>query len=290
VTEAPVRLGARYAMPSRWKVARLADAWEESPSARTLVLEVPGWPGHMAGQHVDLKLTAPDGYTAERSYSIGGAATRSSLPDDATPAGDPAPSASAVGQDGGGPDGTGVTRVELTVQRVAGGEVSSYLTDGFSVGDTIEMRGPIGGWFVWSPERDAGTPVLLAAGGSGLVPLMAMLRTRRDVGDRTPFRLVYSVRRPEDRLYVDDLARLAAAQDGLDVQVVYTRSTPLGSMRGPGRLERRDLAAWGWPAELDPACFVCGPTGFVEAVAKQLVSLGHDPARVKTERFGPASD
>jgi ferredoxin-NADP reductase len=119
---------------------------------------------------------------------------------------------------------------------------------------------------------------------------MAMLRTRRDAGDRTPFRLVYSVRRPEDRLYVGDLDRLASAHDGLDVQVVYTRSTPLGSMRGPGRLERRDLAAWGWPAEIEPACFVCGPTGFVEAVARQLVSLGHDPARVKTERFGPAGD
>lgn len=267
MTEAPVRLGARYATPSRWQVATLVDAWEESPSARTLVLEVPAWPGHLAGQHVDLRLTAPDGYTAERSYSIGSAATRASLPDDGSPA-----------------------RVEVTVQRVPDGEVSTYLTDVFAVGDAIELRGPVGGWFVWSPEHDAGTPVLLAAGGSGLVPLMAMLRTRRDAGDRTPFRLVYSVRRPEDRLYVADLDRLAAAHDGLDTQVVFTRSAPLGAMRGPGRLERRDLAAWGWPAEIEPACFVCGPTGFVEAVARQLVSLGHDPARVKTERFGPAAD
>jgi ferredoxin-NADP reductase len=290
MTEAPVRLGARYATPSRWQVARLVDAWDESPSARTLVLEVPAWPGHMAGQHVDLRLTAADGYTAERSYSIGSAATRSTLPDDAAPAGgSSAPASADVGQDGDGAP-TGLARIELTVQRVPGGEVSTYLTDVFAVGDTIEARGPIGGWFVWSPERDAGTPVLLAAGGSGLVPLMAMLRTRRVAGDRTPFRLVYSVRRPEDRLYVEDLDRLARAGDGLDVQVVYTRSTPLGSMRGPGRLERRDLAAWGWPAEIEPACFVCGPTGFVEAVARQLVSLGHDPARVKTERFGPASD
>ncbi|QJW38189.1 oxidoreductase [Cellulosimicrobium protaetiae] len=250
------------------------------------MLEVPAWPGHLAGQHVDLRLTAPDGYTAERSYSIGSAATRASLPDDA-----PSPGASPTGvRDGVDPDGGSPARVEVTVQRVPGGEVSTYLTDVFTVGDPIELRGPIGGWFVWSPEHDAGTPVLLAAGGSGLVPLMAMLRTRRDAGDRTPFRLVYSVRRPEDRLYVDDLDRLAAAHDGLDTQVVFTRSAPLGAMRGPGRLERRDLAAWGWPAEIEPACFVCGPTGFVEAVARQLVSLGHDPARVKTERFGPAGD
>ncbi len=272
MTEAPARLGARYARPSGWQVATLVDAWAESPSARTLVLEVAHWPGHMAGQHVDLRLTAPDGYRAERSYSVGSAATRSTVPE------------------GSALDGAAPARVELTVQRVAGGEVSTYLTDVFAVGDAIELRGPVGGWFVWSPERDAGTPVLLAAGGSGLVPLMAMLRTRREAGDRTPFRLVYSVRRPEDRLYVDDLDRLVAAHDGLDVQVVYTRSTPLGSVRGPGRLERRELAAWGWPAEIEPACFVCGPTGFVEALARQLVSLGHDPARVKTERFGPAGD
>ncbi|WP_454730178.1 ferredoxin reductase [Cellulosimicrobium protaetiae] len=284
MTEAPVRLGARYATPSRWQVATLVDAWEESPSARTLVLQVPAWPGHLAGQHVDLRLTAPDGYTAERSYSIGSAATRAPVRD-----GDAADGSPTVATDGVH-DGASPARVEVTVQRVPGGEVSTYLTDVFAVGEAIELRGPVGGWFVWSPERDAGTPVLLAAGGSGLVPLMAMLRTRRDAGDRTPFRLVYSVRRPEDRLYVDDLDRLAAAHDGLDVQVVFTRSTPLGSMRGPGRLERRDLAAWGWPAEIDPACFVCGPTGFVEAVARQLVSLGHDPARVKTERFGPAAD
>ncbi|WP_251152756.1 ferredoxin reductase [Cellulosimicrobium sp. Marseille-Q4280] len=256
------RLGARYAMPSGWRVATLVDAWAESPTARTLVLEVPDWPGHLAGQHLDLRLTAPDGYTAERSYSV------------ASPATDPSASA----------------RVEVTVQRVPGGEVSGYLADAFTVGDAIEVRGPIGGWFVWSPEHDAGTPVLLAAGGSGIAPLMAMLRTRRDDGDRTPFRLVYSVRRPEDRLYVDELARLARAGDGLDVSVAFTRAAPLDSRRGPGRLTLAELGAWGWPPELGPACFVCGPTGFVEAVSRTLVGLGHDPARVKTERFGPAGD
>lgn len=256
------RLGARYAMPSGWRVARLVDAWAESPTARTLVLEVPDWPGHLAGQHLDLRLTAPDGYTAERSYSIAG------------PASDAAASA----------------RVEMTVQRVPDGEVSGYLTDAFTVGDAIEVRGPIGGWFVWSPERHAGTPVLLAAGGSGLAPLMAMIRTRRDDGDRTPFRLVYSVRTPDDRLYVDELSRLARTGDGLEAQVAYTRAAPLDARRGPGRLTLAELAAWGWPPELEPACFVCGPTGFVEAVSRTLVGLGHDPARVKTERFGPASD
>ena len=220
MTEAPVRLGARYATPSRWQVATLVDAWAESPSARTLVLEVPAWPGHLAGQHVDLRLTAPDGYTAERSYSIGSAATRTPLPDD-----DPSPGGPpTVPQDGTVPDGVAPARVEVTVQRVPGGEVSTYLTDAFAVGDAIELRGPVGGWFVWSPERDAGTPVLLAAGGSGLVPLMAMLRTRRDAGDRTPFRLVYSVRRPEDMLYVEDLDRLAAGN-----AVALLRGNLLGS-------------------------------------------------------------
>jgi ferredoxin-NADP reductase len=256
------RLGARYAMPSGWRVARLVDAWAESPTARTLALEVPDWPGHLAGQHLDLRLSAPDGYTAERSYSIAG------------PASDAAASA----------------RVEVTVQRVPGGEVSGYLTDAFTVGDAIEVRGPIGGWFVWSPDRHAGTPALLVAGGSGMAPLMAMVRTRRDDGDRTPFRLVYSVRTPDDRLYVDELARLARAGDGLEVHVAFTRAAPLDAPRAPGRLTLAELGAWGWPPELEPACFVCGPTGFVEAVSRTLVGLGHDPARVKTERFGPASD
>ncbi|MBD5784873.1 ferredoxin reductase [Cellulosimicrobium terreum] len=249
-------------MPSGWRVATLVEARAESPTARTLVLDVPDWPGHLAGQHLDLRLTAPDGYTAERSYSI------------ASPASDPAPS----------------VRVEITVQRVPGGEVSGYLTETFAVGEAIEVRGPVGGWFVWSPVHDAGRPVVLAAGGSGVVPLVSMLRTRRDAGDRTPVRLVYSVRRPQDRLYVDDLERLARAGDGLEVHVAYTRAAPLDARRGPGRLTLAELGAWGWPADIEPACFVCGPTGFVEAVSRTLVGLGHEPARVKTERFGPAVD
>ncbi|MBD8078480.1 ferredoxin reductase [Cellulosimicrobium arenosum] len=247
-------------MPSGWRVATLVDARAESRTARTLVLDVPDWPGHLAGQHLDLRLTAPDGYTAERSYSIASAASGT------------APS----------------VRVEITVQRVPGGEVSGYLTDAFAVGDAIEVRGPVGGWFVWSPVHDAGRPVLLAAGGSGVVPLVSMLRTRRDAGDRTPFRLVYSVRRPEDRLYVDELAR--RAEDGLEANVAFTRAAPLDARRAPGRLTLAELGAWGWPADIEPACFVCGPTGFVEAVSRTLVALGHDPACVKTERFGPAVD
>ncbi|MCB7135920.1 ferredoxin reductase [Cellulosimicrobium marinum] len=256
------RLGARYAMPTGWRVARLVDARAESPTARTLVLEVPDWPGHLAGQHLDLRLTAPDGYTAERSYSIASAAS----------------------------DAAATAHVEITVQRVTGGEVSGYLTDGFTVGDAIEVRGPVGGWFVWSPERHAGRPVALTAGGSGIAPLMAMLRTRRDAGDRTPFRLVYSVRTPDDRLYVDELDRLVRADDGLEAHVAYTRGAPLDASREPGRVSLAELAAWTWPAQIEPACFVCGPTGFVEAVSRALVVLGHDPAVVKTERFGPAVD
>lgn len=269
-------LGTRYAVPSGWQVATLVGRRAETPSAATLVLEIPGWPGHLAGQHIDLRLTAPDGYTAERSYSIANGPTLSDAGGSPLAAGDRPTTGPAH-------------RVEVTVQQVPDGEVSPYLVDDFPVGARIEVRGPIGGWFVWSPEHNAGTPVLLLAGGSGLVPLMAMMRARRAAGDRTPFRIVCSVRRPEDRLYAAELDALAAAGDGLDLQVVYTRAVSLANLRGPRRLTPSELAAWGWPAELSPRVFVCGPTGFVEAVSRMLVAQGHDPADVRTERFGPAS-
>jgi ferredoxin-NADP reductase len=211
------------------------------------VLAVPGWPGHLAGQHVDLRLTAADGYTTERSYSV------------AAPA-----------------DGE---RVELTVQRIDGGEVSPYLTGVFATGDPIELRGPVGGWFVWRPA-DPG-PVLLVAGGSGIVPLMAMIRARRAAASAAPFRLVYSVRSPADRYYAAELAGL-----DLPATCAYTRAVPTGWPLPPGRLDAAAVQAAGWPPELAPSCFVCGPTGFVEAVADILVGLGHDPRRIKTERFG----
>jgi ferredoxin-NADP reductase len=250
---------ARAAIPGRlagrltWQGARLAEYRDETPSARTLTFEVPGWPGHLAGQHVDVRLTAEDGYQAVRSYSL------------AAPA-----------------DGD---RIALTVQRVPDGEVSPYLTEGLSVGDSIELRGPLGGWFVWRPA-DMGT-VLLVAGGSGIVPLMAMVRARRAAGNRAPFRLIYSVRTPADLYYADELRVPQPGDGGLDVAYVFTRTAPDGVARSPGRIGVADVNNAGWPSDFEPNCFVCGPTGFVETVADILVALGHEPRRVKTERFGP---
>ena len=242
---------ARAAIPRRltWHVARLTESRAETATARTLVFQVPGWPGHLAGQHVDVRLTAADGYSTQRSYSL------------AAPA-----------------DGD---RLELTVQNVADGEVSPYLTDGLSPGDPVEIRGPVGGWFVWRPSAPA--PVLLVAGGSGIVPLMAMVRARRQAGVRTPFRLVYSVRTPAELFYAEELRR---TEPGLDVTVIYTREVPDGWSRPPGRLTGADLDTGHMQAE--PDCFVCGPTGFVEAAAGILLKLGHDARRIKTERFGPS--
>lgn len=243
---------ARTAVPGRltWRVARLADTRPETPTAETLVFDVPGWPGHAAGQHVDVRLTAEDGYSTQRSYSI-------AAPADAD-------------------------RVELTVQRVPDGEVSSYLVGGMSRGDPMEIRGPVGGWFVWRPAATA--PVLLVAGGSGIVPLMAMIRARERAGSRTPFRLVYSSRTPEDRFYTAELRRPGP---GVDVAHIYTRQAPEGSPRPPGRITVADLNSRGWPADFEPDCFVCGPTGFVETAADILLALGHQARRIKTERFGP---
>jgi ferredoxin-NADP reductase len=252
---------ARAAVPGRltatrrldWRLARLEAARAETPTARTLVLSVTGWPGHRPGQHVDVRLRAPDGYTAQRSYSIASAA-----------------------------DGE---RVELTVQRVPDGEVSPYLADVYAVGDPVEIRGPVGGWFVWRREDPA--PVLLVGGGSGIVPLMAMVRDRAAAGSRVPFRLIYSVRTPDDIFYGDELRRRARDDGGLDVSYVYTRRAPEGWPGPVGRAGVAQINTHGWPADFSPACFVCGPTGFVETVADILVALGHDPRRVKTERFGP---
>lgn len=235
-----------------WRAASLTERRQENLAATTLVLDVPGWPVHLAGQHVDVRLTAPDGYSTQRSYSI----------------------ASAPGPE----------QVELTVQRVTDGEVSPYLVDVFGVGDAVELRGPIGGWFVWRPEQTE--PVLLIAGGSGLVPLMAMIRARRAVGGRSPFRLIHSVRTPQDRLYQHELSR---TDPGLDVSYVYTRAAPEASRRPPGRLKADDLVAAGWPPDVAPTVYVCGPTGFVESAADQLVGLGHAPERVRAERFGPSA-
>ncbi|MEC3915851.1 ferredoxin reductase [Nocardia sp. CDC160] len=258
----------------RWQPAELLATRAESPSARTLILRVPAWPGHRPGQHIDVRLTAPDGYHAERSYSL------------AAPA-----------------DGD---HIEITVQRVEDGEVSSYLVDTLPVGAFIEVRGPVGGWFVWNPEN--GGAAVLVAGGSGIVPLAAMLRARRKSADLSPFRLLYSVRTPADLLYADELAELrraalappedpvgqvcylgagGGADDDIEVFLAYTRTAPADDPRPPGRLTRAEIARLALPPSPAVTCYVCGPTAFVEFAADALVSAGHDPAMIRTERFGP---
>ena len=236
-----------------WRVSTVTSVHGETATARTIALNVPGWPGHRAGQHVDVRLTAADGYSAQRSYSIASA-----------------------------PDGD---RLELTVQLLADGEVSPYLAQVLAAGDPLELRGPIGGWFAWDP---APAPVLLVAGGSGVVPLMAMIRARAVTGTGSPFRLVYSVRGPDDAFYAAELAERQRGDDGLHVDYVYTRTTPAGWPVPPGRIGAGALTAPGWTPDRNPAVFVCGPTGFVETVANLLVNAGHDPRTIKTERFGPS--
>jgi ferredoxin-NADP reductase len=235
-----------------WRPATVASVRPESPAARTVVLQVPGWPGHQAGQHVDIRLTADDGYTASRSYSIASVA-----------------------------DGE---LVEVTVERLDDGEVSPYLVDVVAPGDRLEVRGPVGGWFVWRPEQ--AEPVLLVGGGSGVVPLMSIVRRHVASGSSAPLRLVYSLGDPDAALYRDELAGLAA--DGLSLTYVYTRRTPDGWPRPPGRLDAGLLAASAFPPAESPTSYVCGPTGFVETAADLLVDAGHDPRRVRTERFGPS--
>lgn len=239
--------------PVRWLPARVAEVREETATTRTIAFDVPGWPGHVAGQHVDVRLTAEDGYQAERSYSI------------ASP-----------------PDGH---RVELTIQRVPDGELSSYMCGEMRAGDEAELRGPVGGWFVWHPEES--TPVLLVAGGSGVVPLMAMLRERTRAGSTAPFSLLYSVRNPEVVLYAGELDALARDGGGLGVSLLFSDAAPEGATRPVGRIRPDDLAGTGLPAGSAARAYVCGPTAFVEAVAGLLADHGYDPSNVRTERFGP---
>jgi ferredoxin-NADP reductase len=230
-------------------VATVAEVRPETPRVKTLVLDVPGWEGHRGGQHVDVRLTAEDGYQAQRSYSI-------------------ASSANAA-------------RVELTVETIDDGEVSPYLTSVARSGDQFEIRGPVGGYFVWDP--DPGGPVLLVGGGSGVVPLRAMARQRAADGNDVATRLLYSARAWDDVIYRDELERLSG--DGFDVIYTLTRERPPG-WTGYARRVDADMLSEVAPFDLALA-FVCGPTPFVESVAETLVQLGHDPAKVKTERFGP---
>jgi ferredoxin-NADP reductase len=228
---------------------------DETAQVKTLVLDVPGWPGHRAGQHVDVRLTAADGYQAQRSYSI------SSAPEDAD-------------------------QVAITVQRIEGGEVSPYLVDELAMGDQLELRGPIGGYFDW--DVDMGGPLLLVAGGSGICPLMAMVRHRAARVSRVPARLLYSSRSLEDVIYKAEIDELAGRADGLEVFHTLTRRQP-GDWNGYARRIDSDmLAEVGFPIEQRPLCMVCGPTPLVESVANSLIELGHRPDRVKTERFGPS--
>ena len=236
-----------------WRLARVVDVRPETPRVASLALDVPGWAGHLAGQHVDLRLVAEDGYQAERSYSIASA-----------------------------PDGQ---RVELTVERLDDGEVSPNLAGEVRQGDQLELRGPIGGYFVWRPEL--GGPLLLVGGGSGVVPLMAMLRHRAATGSSVPTRLLYSSRTLEDVIYREELERLAAAGDGLTVTHTLTRGQPPGWQGYARRIDAAMLAEVGWDPAERPLAYLCGPTRLVEAVAGELVALGHDPLRVRTERFGP---
>ena len=235
-----------------WQTATVSDVRRETATARTIVLDVPEWPGHLAGQHLDVRLTAPDGYRASRSYSIASA-------------------------------WTGGDTIELTVEQVPDGEVSSYLVDVLKVGDPLEIRGPVGGWFVWKPEQEG--PVQLIGGGSGVVPLRAMLRAHAAADSTTPVRLIYSVRRPASVIYVADLKDLAGSDD-VDVRLVYTREAPEGEPR-VGRIDADVIERLAFRPEDAPTTYVCGPTPFVETVADLLVAAGHDPARVRTERFGP---
>lgn len=224
----------------------------ETDSARTLVLDVAGWPGHLPGQRLDVRLTTGDGYHAVRNYSI----------------------ASAPGD----------SHLELTVQRTPGGEVSPYLVDGAVPGDQFEIRGPVGGHFVWDPHDPA--PVALAAGGSGIVPLMAMIRTRARLGSRIPFRLLYASRGPADVIYAAELERHSAPGTGFIVTYAYSRRVPPGWPRPAGRVDRALVTGGLWPPEFEPVCYVCGPNGFVERVADLMVEGGHSPSRIRTERYG----
>jgi ferredoxin-NADP reductase len=246
---------ARTAIRGRltWEVASVLAKVDETPRVRSLVLDVPDWPGHLPGQHVDIRLTAEDGYQTERSYSI------------ATPA-----------------DGH---RVTISVERIADGEVSPYLVDELQVGDKLELRGPIGGYFVWTPDDER--PLLLTGGGSGIVPLMAMLRARIAAGSHVPARLLVSARSIDEIIYRAELESIASANSGVEISWTLTRSQPSGWTGYRRRVDRAMLAEISWPVDRQPRSFACGPTGFVETVASGLVELGHEPGSIRTERFGP---
>jgi ferredoxin-NADP reductase len=246
---------AGAALPGRlsWRLGRVVELVPETERATSITLEVPAWPGHRAGQHVDVRLTAEDGYQAQRSYSI------ASAPEDA--------------------------QLTLTVERLDDGEVSPYLVDELRPGDELELRGPIGGYFVW--EESFGGPLLLVAGGSGVVPFRAMLRHRAASGRSVPARLLYSARALTDVIYRAELEQFAAS-DGVEVRFALTREWPSGWSGHRGRIDDRLLDEVAGPPSEAPLIFICGPSGFVEAAAGRLVDLGHNQGAIRTERFGPS--
>lgn len=240
-----------------WHVGKVIALHDETATARTITLEVPDWPGHIAGQHVDVRLTANDGYSAVRSYSI----------------------ASAPNVDG---------RIELTIERLPDGEVSPYLTQELTVGDRLELRGPLGGWFVWRANQTEA--IQLIAGGSGIVPLMAMIRSRASAGNPAPFRLLYSVREPAAVFYRHELQALSDQDRADSITYAYTRAVPKSWPRPPGRIDAALIESAAWPSNLGPTCYICGPTPFVESAAGLLIASGHSPDKIRTERFGPTGD
>jgi ferredoxin-NADP reductase len=235
-----------------WRYGTVTDLIDENPQAKTIEVELPDWPGHVAGQHVDVRLTAADGYQAQRSYSI------ASAPE--------------------------APRLALTVERIDDGEVSPYLTDELRLGDELELRGPIGGHFTW--RAGDGGPLLLIAGGSGLVPLMAMLRHRAARSSEVDARLLVSARSLDDALYRDELEALAAG-GGVFLHRTFTREPPAGWTGFARRIDADMLSSVGPAPDARPRIFVCGPTAFVERADDLLVELGHDPITIRSERFGP---
>jgi ferredoxin-NADP reductase len=240
-----------------WQLGTVVEVRRETPRAKSLILDVPGWTTHLAGQHVDVRLTAEDGYQAQRSYSI------ASPPED--------------------------RHLTLTIERLEGGEVSPYLTEELRIGERVELRGPIGGYFVWDGRgaKGDGPPLFLAAGGSGIAPLIAMLRHRANSGVRVPTRLLYSSRSYEEVIFREELDRLSTGDPTLRVIHTLTRGHPADWAGYARRIDLAMLADTAWKPAEKPLAFVCGPTALVEAVADYLVELGHEPGRIKTERFGP---
>lgn len=237
-----------------WTLGEVVATRRETDRAKSITLQVPDWVGHRAGQHVDLRLTSEDGYHAERSYSI-------ASPPEEQP------------------------RVTITVERIPTGEVSPYLTDELHEGDKLELRGPIGGYFVW--ESSMGGPLLLVAGGSGVVPLMAMIRHRAAARSSVATRLLYSSRSISEIIYHDELDQLVHGSENLQVVYTLTRESPAGWTGYHRRLDADMLRDVAWPPDQNPVAYICGPTPFVEAAATMLAALGHAPGRIRTERFGP---